>query len=87
MKKVYDSTHFEHDVVYYVPCFQKNPKDIKDGYPTFDYSLADATSDLQMAYTFEPDFILTLKGKFDAKTQPFSLEIVEYNFGIKEETK
>lgn len=80
-KQIYDSIHFLHDVVIYVPCYQVND----DGYPHFRYSLSDGTADQQMAYSMKPDYILVLKGKWDAKTQPFSGEIKEYNLTLKEE--
>ena len=70
--------HYCHDVVYYVPCYQSND----EGSPAFIYSMADATQDEQMAWSVEPDYVLVLKGKFDAKTQPYSMEVFEYNRGI-----
>lgn len=78
-KRMYDSIHFNHETVVYVPCYQVND----DGYPHFTYSLADATADPQMAYAMKPDYVLVLKGQFDAKTQPYSEEIREYNFKEK----
>lgn len=69
-------THHIHDVTLYVPVYQINFD--KDGkplmFPTFEYSMGDATHDEQMAWSFEPDYVLTLKGTFDAKTQPFIIK-------------
>lgn len=80
MNKKYESIHFTHETVVYVPCFQKNPQNEKDGYPTFEYSMAHATQDQQMAASMNPDYILILRGEFDAKTQPFDLEVVAHNW-------
>lgn len=74
--KDYKSIHFQHDVTIYVPCYQKNPKNENDGYPTFTYNLAEASSDEQLAASFEPDYILKLTGKFDAKTKPFKKDAI-----------
>lgn len=79
--KKWDSKHFKHEVVVYVPCYQKNPKHEDDGHPTFEYNMEHATQDPQMAASMNPDYILVLKGEFDAKTQPFDFDIVEYNLG------
>lgn len=76
----YESIHFDHEATYYVPCFQKNPTNEKDGYPAFEYSMANATSDQQMVTSMNPDYVLVLKGQFDAKTQPFDLEVRKYNY-------
>lgn len=76
MEKDYKSIHFQHDVTIYVPCYQKNPKNENDGYPTFTYNLAEASSDEQLAASFEPDYILKLTGKFDAKTKPFKKDAI-----------
>lgn len=66
---------FEHDVVIYVPIFQKNFE--RDGTPlfspTFTYSLADGSHDEQMAWSFEPDYVLELRGHFKATTKPFTI--------------
>lgn len=66
-------TRFEHDVIIYIPVFQKNFDD--DGqplhYPTFVYSLADGSDDEQMAWSAKPDYVLELKGRFDATTKSF----------------
>ena len=75
----HESIHFNHEVVYYVPCYQTND----GGYPTFRYSMSEATEDIQMAQSFNPDYILELKGVFDAKTQPYDKTITDYNRGIK----
>ena len=79
MKKRYDSIHFKHETIVYVPCYQKNPSTPSDGYPAFTYNLAEASSDEQVVASLNPDYILVLKGEFDAKTQPFDLEIKNYN--------
>jgi hypothetical protein len=67
---------YNHESVYFVPVFQKNFKD--DGTPeyspTFTYSFELCTSDEQMAWSFEPDYVLVLKGTFDATTQPFIIK-------------
>lgn len=78
-----DPIHYKHETVVFVPCFQKNPEPGETGSPTFTYSLADATSDEQMAYSMNPDYVLVLKGEFDAKTQPYDLDVVRYNQGIR----
>lgn len=77
--KKYESIHFKHDIVLYVPCFIMYPKKESDSYPTFHYSYADATTDEQRVWAMEPDYVLVLRGTFDAKTQPFDLEILKYN--------
>lgn len=79
MKK--ESVHFNHEEIIYVPCYQKNPTLDKphDG-PCFTYALSEASHDLQMVLSMKPDYVLTLKGTFDAKTQPYDLSIVEHNF-------
>jgi hypothetical protein len=76
----HEPIHYKHEVTVYVPCFETN----EAGYPSFNYSYADATSDEQMAWSMNPDYVLVLKGTFDAKTQPFSKEIVKYNRTLKE---
>lgn len=82
MKTKYESIHFEHEVYFYVPVYFKLPVDSSD-YPTFEYRLEEATSDEQMAWSFNPDYVLKLTGKFDAKTQPFDLEVYKYNRGAR----
>lgn len=79
MFKNQESIHYEHDVTIYVPCFYT----MDAGYPGFtcDYSLA--TSDEQLALSMEPDYVLVLNGKFDAKTQPYSKHVDDYNSGIR----
>lgn len=63
--------HYEHDVVFYVPVYQKNfDENGEPCTPTFEYSLNGAYSDLQMVESFEPDYILELKGYFNAITKP-----------------
>lgn len=83
------STHFKHESIYYVPCFQKNRVyEGNDGQlhssSNFTYSLADATQDEQMAASMNPDYILVLKGEFDAKTQPFDVSTFKHNNRILE---
>lgn len=91
MKK-YDSIHHEYEVIYYIPCFQVNPgyqyqfkSSIHDSHPSFEYSMEHATTDEQMAWAMNPDYVLKLSGKFSAKTQPFDGEILRFNRGIKNE--
>lgn len=66
---------FDYECVYYVPVFQKNFK--ADGTPefspNFEYSMSLATQDEQMAWSFEPDYVLELKGHFKATTKPFRI--------------
>jgi hypothetical protein len=76
-KKDYPSIHYTHDVTVYIPCFQS----MDAGYPSFTYSYGDATNDEQMAWSMKPDYVLTLTGKFDAKTQPYSKDVELYNSG------
>lgn len=74
---VFEPIHFKHDVKYYVPVWQKNPDGSRDdfpGYPTFSYSLSLATIDEQMAWSFNPDYVLELTGKFDATTKAWNRE-------------
>lgn len=67
---------FHHDEVIYVPVFQKNfDEDGKPLFsPTFSYSLSMATHDEQMAWSFEPDYVMELRGTFDATTKPFVIK-------------
>lgn len=81
------STHFKHDEIFYVPCFQVNePYQDREGQwhvsSNFTYSLSDGSRDPQMAAAMKPDYILVLKGTFDAKTQPFDVEVFKHNNGI-----
>lgn len=71
------------DVVYYVPAYQVN--DPETGNSHFTYSMADATQDEQMAWSFEPDYVLRLKGTFDAKLQPYDINVAKYNQGHRDE--
>lgn len=80
MSRQFDSIHFEHDVTVYVPVYFTYPTE-KGGYPSFEYRLSEATQDEQMAWSFNPDYVLELNGKFDAKTQPFDLDVFKYNRG------
>lgn len=73
-----ESIHYKHDVEVYVPCFEIKPSNENES-PTFKYSMSDATSDPQMAASMNPDYILVLKGVFDAKTQPFDYEVLKHN--------
>lgn len=68
-KEFYESIHFKDEVTYYVPVFFRNDETFP-GYPSFTYSMEDATTDEQMAWSFEPDYVLKLTGTFDAKTPP-----------------
>ena len=83
MKKKFESIHFEHDEVVYVPCYQVNPTlaDPNKG-PTFRYSLSEASHDEQMVASMNPDYILVLRGKFDAKTQPFDMDVLGHNWKV-----
>lgn len=68
---------YEHDVVKYVPVFQKDFNDETGELlfsPTFEYSMEYATSDEQMAWSFEPDYVLELHGHFKATTKPLVLK-------------
>jgi hypothetical protein len=67
---------FKHDVVVYVPVFQIDfdSNGELNSYPTFHYSYADATQDEQMACSLEPDYILELRGHFDATTKPLIIK-------------
>ncbi len=68
--------HFNHEEIYYVPVFQKdfNEDGSLNSYPTFVHSMTDATTDEQMAYSCNPDYVLVLKGTFDATTKPIEIE-------------
>lgn len=68
--------HFEHDVVYYVPVFQVDfEKDgTLKGYPSFTYDMSEATQDEQMAWSFNPNYVLELRGHFDATTKSLILQ-------------
>jgi hypothetical protein len=57
---------YEHPVRFYVPVYQI---ETKGGTPTFTYSMADATTDEQMAWSLEPDYVLELNGYFNATTK------------------
>lgn len=66
---------FDHDVTYYVPVFQTN-FDLITGMPSlphFEYSLSDATDNEEMAWSCSPDYVLELKGRFNATTKPFKV--------------
>lgn len=60
---------FKSSITYYVPVFKIN-KDNKGFpyYPTFEIDIAMATTDEQMAYSFEPDEVLVLAGSYDWDT-------------------
>lgn len=86
--KEYNSIHFTHEVVMYVPCYQINPgmvgrfnTTISTSYPSFEYSMGEASTDLSTVTLDNPDYILVLKGQFNAKTQPFDEKISEFNRG------
>lgn len=78
-KTTHESVHVINDVTVYVPCFYT----MDAGYPSFTYNYADATDDEQMAWSMKPVYVLVLKGRFDAKTQPYSEEVEEYNKGVR----
>jgi hypothetical protein len=40
--------------------------DTDTDYPTFTYSLSDASPDLQLVLSLEPDYVFELTGEFDA---------------------
>lgn len=80
-KTTHESIHVVHDVTVYVPCFYT----MEVGYPSFTCHYGDTTEDEQMAWSMKPDYVLVLKGKFDAKTQPYSQEVEEYNKGVRNE--
>lgn len=84
-KTYFESIHYNHEVEIYVPCFLKNPKSDKDSYPTFEFCMKDASSDYNLVASMEPDYILEPTGRFDAKTQPFDLSIINYNKGIRKD--
>lgn len=88
--EAFKEIHFKHEITYYVPCFIVNPGDITaslihgdprpvhEGYPTFSYEMGLATTDPQMAASYNPDYIMELTGIFDAKTKPwFSPDLYE----------
>lgn len=85
MTNKYEPIHYKHETVVFVPCYQKNPSINEVGSPTFTYNLAEASSDLQMVESMDPDYILVLRGEFDAMTQPYDLNIVKHNIGLKED--
>lgn len=80
--KKYESIHYQHEVNVYVPCYQKNPIWHEDNQssPTFEYRLSEASHDYHLVASLNPDYILTLKGNFNAKTQPFDCSIEEHNW-------
>lgn len=87
-----NDNHVKHECTYYVPCFQKN--DVYQGSDgelhvssSFQYSMGDATQDLQMVASMNPDYILILKGEFDAQTQPFDIDVYKHNNLIKVQDK
>jgi hypothetical protein len=74
---IHEEVHFQHEVTYYVPYYLKTD----DGYPTFEYSMSEATTDEQMAWSFEPYGVFELKGTFDAKTPPLLDYLTEHGNG------
>lgn len=66
---------YAHESIYYVPVFQKNFKQNGDPMftPSFTYDLSMASTDEQMAASFDPDYILELRGTFKATTKPFKV--------------
>lgn len=81
MVKIQESIHYQHEEIIYVPCYYS----MDVGYPGFSYSMADSSSDHDLVASMKPDYILVLKGKFDAKTQPYSEEVENYNKGVKKD--
>lgn len=79
LNKKFDPLHYKHNVTVYVPCFQKNPTNDNDASPSFEYCLGDGSSDINEALSLKPDYVLVLKGEFNAMTQPFDLNIVRHN--------
>jgi hypothetical protein len=74
----WEAIHYEHDVVYYVPVFLINPGEpisgsyIIDGsYPTLVHDMSMATTDPEMAWSFEPYYVLELRGHFNTTTPPW----------------
>jgi hypothetical protein len=68
--------HYEHDVVYYVLVYQKDYDDNGELLlsPIFTYRMSEATKDEQMAWSFGPDYLLELKGHFNATTKPLIIK-------------
>lgn len=68
--------HFKHPIRVFVPVFQKDFDSNGDllFHPTFTHNLGDATSDQQMAWSFDPDYVIELNGEFDATTKPLVIE-------------
>jgi hypothetical protein len=67
MKKKFKPITYDHDIIYYVPCYQV--KETNSIYSTFTYSIAEATSDEQLARSLDPDYVLKLEGHFHAVTK------------------
>lgn len=66
---------YTHNEIVYVPVFQKDFNDAGEleYTSTFEYSFEHATHDEQLAYSMNPDYVLVLKGTFDATTKPIEL--------------
>jgi hypothetical protein len=68
--------HYEHDVIYYVPVYQ-NDFDAEGNLlpsPETRYNMSEASTDPQMAASFNPIYILELRGHFDYTTKPLIIE-------------
>ena len=67
---------YDHESIYYIPVFQKNFDEQGNPLipPTFEYNMTYATTDEQMAASFEPDYIFELKGHFKATTKPIVIK-------------
>jgi hypothetical protein len=62
---------YEHPVTMYVPVYQKS-FDVDGSLlsaPTFEYSLSEASTDQQLIASMNPDYILELRGYFNATTR------------------
>jgi len=68
--------HYDHEVTYYVPVFQKDFNEEGEllHHPTFTYELSQATQDEQMAWSFEPAYVLELRGHIDFITKPLIIK-------------
>lgn len=68
--------HYKHTVVYYVPVFQVNFDENGNllNNPSFQYNLGMGDTDVQLIASYNPDYILELKGDFDATTKDIILK-------------
>jgi hypothetical protein len=81
MKNTQEPIHYKHEVVVYVPYFLQNDPLEFPYYPTFVWSMENATSDEQMAWSMEPYGVFELKGTFDATTPPALDYLTEHGNG------